>query len=48
MHSLGRNFERLDVVIQAKALVFKDKFLYLLEFKKVISFFDALDSDSIP
>ena len=34
MQCAGRNFERLDVVIHAPAFVFKDKFLYLLEFKK--------------
>ena len=37
IHFLGKNFERLGDVIQAAAEVFNDKFLYLLEFKNVIS-----------
>ena len=40
--------ERLDEVIQAAALVLKDKSLYLLEFKKVMSFLLALINDSNP
>ena len=39
MQSLGRYCFKFDVVIQAAALVFKDKSLYLLEFKKVMSVF---------
>ena len=47
MHLSGRNWERLNEVIHAAAFVFKAKSLYLLEFKKVILFFSALDKDSI-
>ena len=48
IHFSGRNFVRFVVVIQAAALVFKDKFLYLMEFRKVISFLLALINDSKP
>ena len=48
MQLLGRNFERPFVVMQAIALVFKEKSLYLVEFRKVISFIVALFKDSKP
>jgi len=38
IQSLGRNCDKLEVVIQAAAFVFKETSLYLLECKKVISF----------
>ena len=47
IHFSGKNFERLGDVMQAAALVFNDKSLYLAEFKKVISLFLALSSDSL-
>ena len=48
MHCSGRNFEKLEVVIHAAAFVLYDTSLYLLEFKKVKSFFVAFDKFSIP
>ena len=43
-----RNLERLGDVKQAAAFVLSEKFLYLLEFKKVISLLVALSKDSKP
>ena len=43
-----RHFERFIDVMQAAAFVFNDISLYLLEFKKVISFLPALFRDSKP
>ena len=48
MHFSGRNFDRLEVVIQAAALVFNEKSLYFCEFKKVISLSVALFKVSNP
>ncbi len=48
MQLLGRNFDKFGEVMHAEAFVFKEIFLYLLEFKKVKSFSFALGKDSIP